>query len=107
MADFAKLLSPLAPHIAEEIWQLLGNTNSLAYEPWPKYDESLTKAAEVEVPLQINGKLRARITVPAECTKEELEKLAFTDSRIQELTAGKSIVKVIVVPGRLVNVVVQ
>lgn len=107
MAAFAKLLSPLAPHIAEELWQLLGNTNTLAYEPWPTYDEALTKAAEIEVPLQINGKLRARITVPAECSKEELEKLAFTDSRIQELTAGKSIEKVVVVPGRLVNVVVK
>ncbi len=107
MADFAKLLSPLAPHIAEEVWQLLGNTKSIAYEPWPQFDEALTKSAEVEVPLQINGKLRAKITVPAECTKEELEKLAFTDIRIQELTAGKSIVKVVVVPGRLVNVVVK
>lgn len=107
MVAFAKLLSPMAPHIAEELWQLLGNADTIAYEPWPTYDEALTKSAEVEVPLQINGKLRAKITVPAECTKEELEKLAFTDSRIQELTSGKSIVKVIVVPGRLVNVVVK
>lgn len=107
MVAFGKLLSPMAPHIAEELWQLLGNADTIAYEPWPTYDEALTKSAEVEVPLQINGKLRAKITVPAECTKEELEKLAFTDSRIQELTSGKSIVKVIVVPGRLVNVVVK
>jgi leucyl-tRNA synthetase len=107
MTAFAKLLSPLAPHIAEELWQLLGNQKTLAYEPWPTFDVALTKAAEVEVPLQINGKLRARITVPSDCSKEELEKLAFTDSRILELTAGKKIVKVIVVPGRLVNVVVQ
>ncbi len=107
MVAFAKLLSPMAPHIAEELWQLLGNADTIAYQPWPTYEEALTKSAEVEVPLQINGKLRAKITVPAECTKEELEKLAFTDSRIQELTSGKSIVKVIVVPGRLVNVVVK
>lgn len=107
MVDFAKLLSPMAPHIAEELWQLLGNCDSIAYQPWPKFDEALTKAAEVEVPLQINGKLRAKITVPAEISKEDLEKLAFTDSRIQELTAGKTIVKVVVVPGRLVNVVVK
>jgi leucyl-tRNA synthetase len=107
MEDFVKLLSPLAPHLAEELWQLLGHDQSMAYEPWPTFDPALTKAAEVEVPLQINGKLRAKITVPAEISKEDLEKLAFNDSRIQELTAGKEIVKVIVVLGRLVNVVIK
>ncbi|QDV24358.1 leucine--tRNA ligase [Aureliella helgolandensis] len=107
MADFVLLLSPLAPHLAEELWELLGHTASLAYEDWPTYDEAMTKSSEIEIPLQVNGKLRSRITVSAECTKAELETLALADARIQELIAGKQIVKTIAVPGRLFNVVVK
>jgi leucyl-tRNA synthetase len=107
MEDFVKLLSPLAPHLAEELWQLLGHQHSLAYEAWPEYDEALTKSAQVEVPLQVNGKLRARITVDAECSRQVLEEAALADSRIQELIEGKQIAKVVVVPGRLVNIVVK
>lgn len=107
MQDFVKLLSPLAPHLAEELWQLLGHEASLAYEAWPKFDEALTRAAEVEIPLQVNGKLRSRITVAAEATKEELETAAMSDARIQELISGKQIVKMVVIPGRLFNVVVK
>ncbi|MBX3421559.1 MAG: leucine--tRNA ligase [Pirellulaceae bacterium] len=107
MCEFTKLLSPFAPHLAEELWQLLGHQPSLAYEPWPQFNPQWTRAAEVEIPLQINGKLRARITVPSECSQTELEKLAMEDPRIQELVSGKQIVKVVVVPGRLVNVVVR
>lgn len=107
MEKFVLLLSPLAPHLAEELWSLLGNKNTLAYEPWPVADASLTKSSQIEIPLQINGKLRAKITVPAECSKDELLELALADSRMQELTADKQIVKQIVVPGRLVNLVVK
>ncbi|GAB5401919.1 MAG: leucine--tRNA ligase [Aureliella sp.] len=107
MEKFVLLLSPLAPHLAEELWALLGNEKSLAYEPWPVADESLTKSSEIEIPLQINGKLRAKITVPAECSKDDLLELALADPRMQELTADKQIVKKIVVPGRLVNLVVR
>jgi leucyl-tRNA synthetase len=107
LRDFVLLLSPMAPHLAEELWQLLGNKDSLAYETWPTFDEALTKSKQIEIPLQVNGKLRAKLTVPAEVSKEELEKLAMQDQRIQELTSGKNIVKTIVVPGRLFNVVVK
>lgn len=107
MSDFVLLLSPMAPHLAEELWSLLGNTGSLAYVDWPTYEKAMTKSSEVEIPLQVNGKIRGRITVPADCTKESLEKLAMADARLQELIAGKQIVKTIVVPGRLVNIVVK
>ncbi len=107
MEKFVLLLSPLAPHLAEELWALLGHEKSLAYQPWPVADESLTKSSEIEIPLQINGKLRAKITVPAECSKDDLLELALADPRMQELTADKQIVKQIVVPGRLVNLVVK
>jgi leucyl-tRNA synthetase len=107
MSDFVLLLSPFAPHLAEELWNILGNSNTLAYEPWPQLDEEATKSDEIEIPIQINGKLRGRIVVPAKMSKEELERVAFEDPRIQELVADKQIVKVIVVPGRLVNIVVK
>ena len=107
LCDFVLLLSPMAPHLAEELWQLLGNSESLAYKSWPKFDEALTKSKQIEIPLQVNGKLRAKLTVPADVSKDELEKLAMQDERIQELTSGKNIVKTIVVPGRLFNVVVK
>ncbi|HBE67530.1 MAG TPA: leucine--tRNA ligase [Planctomycetaceae bacterium] len=104
---FVLLLSPFAPHLAEELWELLGNRQSLAYESWPVADESLTKSDEIEIPLQINGKVRAKITVPAESSKDDLLTLALADPRMQELTANKQVVKQIVVPGRLVNLVVK
>ena len=107
LSDFVLLLAPFAPHLAEELWHLLGNPQSLAYHAWPTVDEAATKSAEVEIPIQVNGKLRGRIIVPADCSKEELEKLALADSRTQELLEGKQIVKTIIVPGRLVNWVVK
>jgi leucyl-tRNA synthetase len=99
------LLSPFAPHLAEELWNALGHATTLAYEPWPSYDESLLKADEIEVPVQINGKLRGKVTVPAEIDKAALEKKVLADEKIQALVAGKTIRKVIVVPGKLVNIV--
>lgn len=107
LADFVLLLAPFAPHIAEELWQLLGNQQSLAYQNWPEYDEAATRSSEIEVPVQINGKVKARITVPADCSKEQLEQLALSDPHAQTLLAGKQIVKTVVVPGRLVNWVVK
>ncbi|RCS54178.1 leucine--tRNA ligase [Bremerella cremea] len=107
METFALMLSPLAPHLAEEFWQILGHKGTLAYEPWPQFIESYTKDNEIEVPVQIMGKVRGRITVPADIKKDDLEALAKADSRVQELLAGKQIVKTIVVPGRLVNFVVK
>jgi leucyl-tRNA synthetase len=106
LRTFMKILSPFAPHLAEELWQTLGGTASLAYEPWPEYDESLLKADTVEVPIQINGKIRGKIVVPAGLDRAALETLALADDKIQSQLEGKAIKKVIVVPGKLVNIVV-
>jgi leucyl-tRNA synthetase len=107
MESLVLVLSPFAPHMAEELWQALGHSESLAYESWPTYDESLTRSSEIEVPLQINGKLRAKIVVPADCNGEQLEYAARNHEKIHELLEGKQIVKAIVVPGRMVNFVVK
>jgi len=104
---FVLLLSPFAPHIAEELWRLLGHAESLAYEPWPEFDEALTRADTVEIPVQIKGKLRAKIEVAAELDKEQLEAAALADDKVAALLEGKQVVKTIVVPGRLVNFVVR
>ncbi|MEX0678094.1 MAG: class I tRNA ligase family protein, partial [Pirellulales bacterium] len=107
MERLVLLLSPFAPHVAEELWQLLGHEKSLAYEPWPAFDPRAVREDAVEVPVQINGKLRARITVPAGASQEVLEETARADARIADLLAGQSVAKVIVVPGRMVNFVTK
>jgi leucyl-tRNA synthetase len=85
----------------------LGHEKTLAYEPWPAYDEELIKEDTIEVPVQVNGKLRSLIRVPAAADKAAIEAAARADARIDELLAGKTIVKIVVVPGRLVNFVVK
>ncbi|MEQ8786598.1 MAG: leucine--tRNA ligase [Pirellulaceae bacterium] len=107
MEQFVQLLSPYAPHIAEELWQVLGHDDTLAYAPWPTYDEALTKEDTVEVPVQFNGKVRARVTVAAGASKSDLETAARAEERVQELLEGKQIVKLIAIPGKLVNFVVK
>jgi len=107
METFVLLLSPYAPHLAEELWLLLGHDNTLAYEPWPQFDESLAQDDTIEVPIQIQGKVRSKVEVAPNATKADLEKAALADPKVIELTAGKTIVKTIVVPGRLVNFVVK
>ena len=102
---FVQLLAPIAPHIGEELWSILGNTESLTYAPWPMYDEAALVEDEVEIVIQINGKVRAKRFVPTQATREELEQLAKEESQIKELLAGKTIRKVIVVPKKLVNIV--
>jgi leucyl-tRNA synthetase len=99
------LLSPFAPHLAEELWRALGGPGSLAYEPWPKFDPSLTKEDTIEVPVQVNGKLRSKVTVPADADQAALESAARADERIRSLIEGKQVRKVIVVPKKLVNIV--
>jgi leucyl-tRNA synthetase len=106
LETFVLLVSPFAPHMGEELWRLLGHSQTLAYEPWPSFDPALTKADEVEVPVQINGKLRSKVTVAASVNEATLRETALADPRICELIAGKQVRKVIVVPGKLVNVVV-
>ena len=92
--------------MSEELWEtVLGHNNTLAYETWPTYDEEKTKDNEVTVVIQINGKLRDKVSVLATATKEEIEKAALNTNRVQELLTGLTIRKVIVVPGKLVNIV--
>jgi leucyl-tRNA synthetase len=106
MEAFALLLSPMAPHLAEELWSILGHAETLAYEPWPAFDPALLKDDEIEIPVQVNGKLRARVTVPAGASAEETESLVRADSRIAEWLNGKAVRKVIVLPAKMVNFVV-
>jgi leucyl-tRNA synthetase len=103
---FVLLLAPYAPHIAEELWRALGHMTTLAYAPWPKFDPALTKADEIEVPVQVNGKLKARLKVPAEIGDKELEAAAMADEAVKAQIAGKTVKMVKVVPRKLVNVVV-
>jgi leucyl-tRNA synthetase len=101
------LVAPFAPHIAEELWQLLGFTQSIAYEPWPEFDPAKVIEDTIEVPVQINGKLRAKILVPADANPQAMQEIAEASGDVQTHIAGKSVVKVIAVPGRMVNFVVQ
>ena len=101
------LLAPFAPYLAHELWEMLGEKTSLLRAPWPKFDAALAKEEEIEVPVQINAKLRGKIVVPVDTSKEQLEQLALADEKIKSLIAGKQVVKVIVVPSKLVNIVVR
>ena len=104
---FIKMLSCITPHIGEEMWQILGHTDTIAYEPWPTYDEEKTKAQEFEMVVQVNGKVRGKITVDINTPKEEMETFAKQIENVQKHIDGKEIVKVIVVPKKLVNIVVK
>ncbi len=106
LEPFVLLLAPYAPHAAEELWRALGHGPTLAYEPWPAFDPALTKADEIEVPVQVNGKLKARLKVPAEVSDADLEAAARADVAVQAAIAGKPVKMVKVVPRKLVNVVV-
>ena len=107
MEQFNLILSPLAPHIAEELWQILGHDQSLAYEPWPTYDEARLQEETIEIPIQIRGKVRAKITISTGLDKPRTEQAARSDPKVAELLSGKDIARVVVVPGRLVNFVTK
>ncbi len=100
------MVAPLAPHIAEELWARLGHTETITYEDFPAADPAFLVQDTVEIPVQVNGKVRERIAVPAAASEEEHEQLARANPRIAELLASATVRKVIVVPGRLVNFVV-
>jgi leucyl-tRNA synthetase len=106
LENFVLLLAPFAPHISEELWEKLGHKISLAYEPWPVYDEAKCAESTVEVVLQINGKLRSKVAVAKDTPVEELERLAFEDSNVKRYTDGKRIIKKVVIPNKLVNIVI-
>ena len=102
---FVQLLAPIAPHIGEELWQILGNEESLTYVPWPTYDEAALVEDEVEVVFQVNGKLRGKQNVARGLIKEELEQIAMNHEAVKEFIEGKTVRKVIAVPDKLVNIV--
>jgi leucyl-tRNA synthetase len=102
---FLRVLAPFAPHIAEELWSLLGAQASIALESWPTHDPAQLVDASVEMPIAIKGKVRGHLLVPSDADAATLERLVLADARVQELLAGKTIRKLIVVPGRMVNIV--
>lgn len=102
---FVQLLAPIAPHIGEELWSILGNEDGISYAPWPTYDEAALVEDEVEVVFQVNGKVRAKSNVPRDLGKDELEKVALANETVQEYIEGKTVRKVIAVPNKLVNIV--
>ena len=101
------LLSPIAPHMMEELWQRLGHTSTLAYEKWPVYDEAMLQEDEMEIVVQIMGKKRATISVPVDAEQEDVLKIAQAEPRLSDYLSGKQILKVIYVPKRLLNIVVK
>ena len=112
LETYVLLLAPFAPHVAEELWEKLGHLNTLAYEPWPLFDEALAAVNEIELVVQVNGKVRDRLMVPAAIEKDEALRLGRTTERMAALLVGKAIVKEIFVPARpgktpLVNLVVK
>ena len=104
---FVQLLAPVAPHMMEEIWQILGHDESISYVKWPSYDESKLIESVVEVMIQINGKLRGKIKVKVDTAKEELEKQALADQHVQKFLADKEIRKIIIVPNKIIDIVAK
>ena len=104
---FIKLLNPVAPHMTEEIWEKMGHKETIAFEPWPVYDESKLKDDVVTVVVQVNGKVRGKMEVASSISKEEMESKAFAIDNVKQYTENKEIVKVITIPKKLVNIVVK
>ena len=101
------MLAPIAPHICEELWQKLGHNETITYQPWPTFDESLLIDDEVEIVVQVNGKVRAKLNIPKDLSKEEMQDLALANDNVRMSIEGKEVKKVIVVPQKLVNIVAK
>ncbi len=101
------ILAPFTPHIGEELWTIIGKEGSVFDISWPKYDETALVKDEVEVVVQVNGKVRGKLTVGANVSRDEMQELAMADEKIKALVEGKTIVKVVAVPKKLVNIVVK
>jgi leucyl-tRNA synthetase len=100
------MLSPFTPHMAEELWEQLGHEGGIVFAPWPAFDPDVARPDEVVIPVQVNGKVRGRVTVPADCTEDEIRAAALADPAVASHTRGRTVVKVIVANGKLVSVVV-
>ncbi len=105
--DLILMLSPFAPHLTAELWEMMGKEGNLYVEKWPDYDDAALVKDEVEIVMQINGKVKEKIQVPTNITKEDMEKIVFEMDKTKELVEGKTVIKVIAVPGKLVNIVVK
>ena len=101
-----QLLAPVAPHICHVLWEHLGHTNSILETPWPVVDQAALVKSQIDIVAQVNGKVRAKLSVAADTSKEALEELALANDNVQKFTADKQVRKVIVVPGKLINIVV-
>ena len=101
-----QVLNPFAPHLTEELWKTIGGDGTLAHRPWPAYDPAVLVESEVELPVQVNGKLRDKIVVSKDATTADIEKIALACPKVAEQVTGKTVKKIVVVPGRLVNIVV-
>ena len=104
---FTQILSPFAPHVAEELWQILGNTGSLAYELWPGYNEEYLKEDNFNYPVSFNGKMRFNIELPVSLTKEEIIKIVLADERAKKWIGNSTPSNIIFVPNRIVNIVIK
>ena len=107
VSNLLKILAPFTPHITAELWQKVGFEGDVHKQDWPKVDESALKVDEIELPIQVNGKVRDRITVPVEMDKDKLRELALARPHVKNFTDGKQVVKFIVVPKKIINIVVK
>jgi leucyl-tRNA synthetase len=107
MEGFVKMLSPLAPHIAEELWNLLGHDGTITYEKWPTYDASELVENTVQMVIQVNGKVRSHLKIARDAAKDKVESAAKNDENVKRYLDGKTVRKVIVVPNKIVNIVVK
>jgi leucyl-tRNA synthetase len=105
--NFIKILSPFAPHVAEELWEMTGNKNTIAYEPWPVVNESYLREEMFEYPVSFNGKLRFKIELPLTMGRDEIAAIALADERAAKWLGGKEPANIIVVPGRIINIVIK
>jgi leucyl-tRNA synthetase len=103
---FVRILAPFAPHIAEELWEKLGHKDTIAYEPWPQYDKALIREKEIELAVQVNGKIKDRIVVAADADERQIKEKALSAEKVIVAMAGKTPKKIIVIKSRLVNIVI-
>jgi leucyl-tRNA synthetase len=101
------LLAPFAPYLAAELWSEIGGTGVLLRHSWPGFDPDLAREEELEIPVQVNGKLRAVVTLPPGAGSDDMQRAALAEAKVQAAIAGKQVVKVVVVPGKLINIVVK